>query len=202
MGAAPTFADVATASREGGRLSFRVLAGEEGLFGNLLRAAERGRMPYLVLSVLCLLLFLPGLGTLPPTDRDEARFMQASKQMIESGDYVHIKVQDAPRTKKPIGIHWLQVASVKVFGQPLNAPWPYRVPSALAAWLAVLLTCATGRRLFGERAGFVAGLMTATLPLTLVEAHLAKTDAALLGFCTLAMLALARVYIEIGRAHV
>ncbi len=182
-------------------MPFRVLAGEEGPFGDLLRAAERGRTPYLVLTVLCLLLFLPGLATLAPTDRDEARFMQASKQMIESGDYVHIKVQDAPRTKKPIGIHWLQVASVKAFGQPLNTAWPYRIPSVLMALLAVLLTCALGRHLFGERAGFVAGLMVATLPLTLVEAHLAKTDAALLGFTTLAMLALARVYLAIAEKN-
>ncbi len=176
----------------------RALPGEEGTFGRLLRAAERGYVPYLVLTVLCLLLFVPGLDSLAPTDRDEARFMQASKQMLESGDYVHIKVQDAPRTKKPIGIHWLQVASVKAFGQPLNTAWPYRVPSALMAWLAVLLTCGAGRALFGERAGFVAGLMTATLPLTLVEAHLAKTDAALLGFTTLAMLGLARVYVAVA----
>ena len=179
-------------------MPFRALAGEEGRFGDLLRAAERGRTPYLLLSVLCLLLYLPGLATLAPTDRDEARFMQASKQMIESGDYVHIKVQDAPRTKKPIGIHWLHVAAVKAFGQPLNTAWPYRVPSALAALFAVLLTCAAGRRLFGERAGLVAGLMTATLPLTLAEAHLAKTDAALLGFTTFAMLALARVYLAVA----
>ncbi len=37
------------------------------------------------LSLLCCALFLPGIATLPVTDRDEARFAQASKQMVETG---------------------------------------------------------------------------------------------------------------------
>ena len=43
-----------------------------------------GFRPYLLLTLLCLALFVPGLASLPPMDRDEARFMQATKQMIET----------------------------------------------------------------------------------------------------------------------
>jgi 4-amino-4-deoxy-L-arabinose transferase-like glycosyltransferase len=46
-------------------------------------------------------------------DRDEPRFAQASKQMMETGDFVDIRFQDEVRYKKPIGIHWMQVASVR-----------------------------------------------------------------------------------------
>ena len=64
--------------------------------------------------VLCaLLLFLPGFFTIPPIDRDEARFAQATKQMVESGDYVDIRFQEDVRYKKPIGIYWLQSAAVE-----------------------------------------------------------------------------------------
>ena len=35
------------------------------------------------LVLLCLVFFLPGLTKLPPTDRDEARFAQATRQMEE-----------------------------------------------------------------------------------------------------------------------
>ena len=59
---------------------------------------------------------LPGLLALPPLDRDEARFAQATAQMLEQGDYVVIRFQDQPRFKKPVGIHWMQAAVVSAFG--------------------------------------------------------------------------------------
>lgn len=54
---------------------------------------------YMFLLLLSVAFFTPGLITLPPTDRDESSFAQASKQMIESGNYIDIRLQDQPRTK-------------------------------------------------------------------------------------------------------
>src|SRR5437899_8002989 len=89
--------------------------------------------------VLCaLLLFLPGFFTIPPVDRDEARFAQATKQMVESGDYVDIRFQDEVRYKKPVGIYWLQAAAVRT-AEALGVPearttiWIYRLPSLVGA---------------------------------------------------------------------
>jgi len=66
--------------------------------------ASHGRaVAFLVLCAL--LLFLPGFFTIPPVDRDEARFAQATKQMVESGDYVDIRFQEDVRYKKPVGIY-------------------------------------------------------------------------------------------------
>ena len=46
-----------------------------------------------LLTLLCAALYLSGISSIPPTDRDEARFMQASKQMIESGElWMHVGV--------------------------------------------------------------------------------------------------------------
>src|SRR5262249_23602666 len=59
-----------------------------------------------VLVVVALLCFLPGFFSIPPLDRDEARFAQATKQMVESGEYVDIRFQDEVRYKKPVGIYW------------------------------------------------------------------------------------------------
>ncbi len=47
-----------------------------------------------VLLLVAMLGFLPGFFSIPPIDRDEARFAQATKQMVESGDYVDIRFQD------------------------------------------------------------------------------------------------------------
>lgn len=161
--------------------------------------ANGGTRVYAVLTLLCALLYLPGLTSIPPTDRDEARFMQATKQMIETGDYINIHFQDEPRNKKPAGIHWLQTAAVKIAGQDLSTYWPYRLPSVLAAWLAVLACYAFGRRLFDARTGLIAAMVLATSFMTVIEAHIAKTDAAMFAATTLAMGALALMYVN--RAH-
>ena len=62
----------------------------------------------MVLLAVALLGFLPGIFSIPPIDRDEARFAQATKQMVETGDYIDIRFQDEVRYKKPAGIYWLQ----------------------------------------------------------------------------------------------
>src|SRR5437870_980937 len=97
------------------------------------------------LLVCGLLLFLPGFFTIPAIDRDEARFAQATKQMVESGDYVDIRFQDEVRYKKPVGIYWLQATIVKTasalgFRNALTTIWLYRVPSLVGAVGAVLVT--------------------------------------------------------------
>ncbi|QQR68459.1 MAG: glycosyltransferase family 39 protein [Alphaproteobacteria bacterium] len=150
--------------------------------------------------LVALALFLPGLSALPPIDRDEARFMQASRQMIETHRYDDIRFLDEPRHNKPPGIYWLQSAFVNaavatgLAGPHLEETWPYRLPSLLGALLGVVLTVLLGVRLFGARAGFLAGLIFAASVLPIMEAHLAKTDSALLACVLAAQLALARLY--------
>jgi 4-amino-4-deoxy-L-arabinose transferase-like glycosyltransferase len=162
----------------------------------VLENLEKGKRAYLFLLLAGVLFFLPGLSSLPPTDRDESRFAQASKQMIETGNYVDIRLQDVPRYKKPIGIYWLQVAAVKLAGQPLDEIWAYRIPSSLGALATVLLTCFFGRRFFNRRAGLLAGVLVASCLLLGVEARLAKTDAALLGTITAMQGLLGLLYLE------
>ena len=153
------------------------------------------RRPKLFLALLCLLLWLPGFFTLPATDRDEARFAQASRQMVDSGDYIRIRFGEEERNKKPAGIHWLQAASVHVLeatrlgaqGQIRNQIWAYRVPSLAGALLAVLATFHWGRALVGRRAALLGAAMLASSLVLVAEAHIAKTDAALLATVTAAM---------------
>ncbi|UEM20989.1 glycosyltransferase family 39 protein [Skermanella mucosa] len=153
------------------------------------------------LAALCLALFLPGFFVLPPTDRDEARFAQATRQMLESGDFVDIRFQDEARHKKPVGIYWMQSVAVTLAGGPEQAAiWAYRLPSLAGAVLAVLLTFRIGTTLFGslagERAGFLAAAMLAGTVLLAVEARTAKTDAALLATVLGAQAALAEAWLR------
>src|SRR5262245_32138233 len=157
--------------------------------------------------LLCgLLLFLPGFFTIPPVDRDEARFAQATKQMVETGDYVDIRFQDEVRYKKPVGIYWMQAAAVQT-ASALGLPraqlriWVYRVPSLIGAIGAVLLTYWTALAFVTRRGAVLAGLMMCSAVLLGVEARLAKTDAMLLLTVVAAMGALARVYLSWQRGE-
>ena len=161
----------------------------------MIEAASRGWRPYALLLLLCLGLYVPGLAALPVMDRDEARFAQSTRQMLESGDYLRIRFQDEARNKKPAAIYWLQAASVAAFSDAKSdAIWPYRLPSLLGATGAVLLAFAFGARLVGPAAALLgAALLASSLTLT-IEAHLAKTDAMLLLACVAAQGALGEIY--------
>jgi 4-amino-4-deoxy-L-arabinose transferase-like glycosyltransferase len=153
-----------------------------------------------LLVLFSLLAFLPGFFQIPPVDRDEARFAQATKQMMETGEYVDIRFQQEVRYKKPVGIYWLQAAAVKT-GQALGMPealstiWLYRLPSLFGAIGAVLLTYWAALAFVSPRGALISALMMASAVLLGVEARLAKTDAMLLFTSVAAMGAMARIYL-------
>lgn len=149
----------------------------------------------LLAALLALFAGLPTLLLLPPIDRDETRYAQATSQMLESGDYVDIRFQEEPRWKKPVGIYWMQAAAVAMTSNVENRDiGPYRLPSLLGAMLAAAAAAWAGAALFGTRAGFLAGAMMGAGFLLSSEAGIAKTDAMLCGAVTLAMAGLARIY--------
>lgn len=157
----------------------------------------QGSRAWLWLTLLCAALYLPGIAALPATDRDESRYMQASRQMLETGDLIRIRFHNHARNKKPVGIYWLQAASVSVLSTAASvARWPYRLPSLLGAWLAVMFTFALGRLYLDRRTAFLGAALLASCLLLVVEAHIAKTDAFLLATVAAAQYALARLYLR------
>lgn len=147
-------------------------------------------------GVVALIAGLPGLLALPPLDRDESRFAEASAQMLESGDFVSPRFQDTPRFKKPAGIYWLQAASTAAIGRVEDRQiWTYRIPSLLGAMLAAA-ACAWGAGAFLQPgASLMAGALLGSTFLLSAEAAIAAADGVLAGAVTLAMAALARLYL-------
>src|SRR5450631_4326766 len=169
--------------------------------------AAASQLRAIAFLLLCgLLLFLPAFFNIPPIDRDEPRFAQATKQMVETDDFVDIRFQDDVRYKKPVGIYWLQAATVET-ASALGLPraqvrvWLYRVPSLIGAIGAILLTYWTALGFVTRRAAVLAGLILGSSVLLGVEARLAKTDAMLLLTVVAAMGALARVYLSWQRGE-
>jgi 4-amino-4-deoxy-L-arabinose transferase-like glycosyltransferase len=158
--------------------------------------ARLGALKLLVLALIALAAFAPGIATLPPIDRDEGRFVQATKQMLETDDYIDIRFQDESRYKKPVGIYWLQSAMViATGGDETSQLWRYRLVSVAAGIASVLLAALLGNRMFGTVAGLAAGLMMAAMFGLAFEARIAKTDATLLAFTLAAQTALAHLYL-------
>src|SRR5690606_3423775 len=79
-----------------------------------LDALVQGWRGPLLAALVALLAGLPGVMLLPPLDRDEARFAQVTAQMLETGDYVDMRFQDAPHYRKPSGAHWMQALAVSL----------------------------------------------------------------------------------------
>jgi 4-amino-4-deoxy-L-arabinose transferase-like glycosyltransferase len=160
------------------------------------RIARDWRGPLLA-AMIAMIAGLPGLFLLPPLDRDESLFAQATSQMLETGDFISIRYQEHARDKKPVAINWLQAASVAVLSAPeAREIWPYRIPSLLGAMLASgALAWAVGR-FYGPGVGLVAGAILGSSLLLSVEAGMAKTDAVLCGATTLSMAAFGRLYAD------
>lgn len=155
-----------------------------------------GWKAWVLLFVLTFGAAAPGVFLLPALDRDESRFAQASKEMLEEENYIVIQYQDELRNKKPAGIHWLQAASTAILtGPEAKEIWTYRVPSWLGAAFGTLACFWAGIPLIGRRAAFIgAALFGANLLLT-SEAHISKTDGVLVFLTTLGIGALGRLYL-------
>ncbi|TAJ30894.1 MAG: glycosyltransferase family 39 protein, partial [Bosea sp. (in: a-proteobacteria)] len=172
-------------------------------FSAFLTASHARACAFLLL--LSLAAFLPGLTTLQPVDRDEPRFAQATKQMLETGDYVDIRFQGEARHKKPVGIYWLQAGAVKA-GEALGVPqartqiWLYRIPSLLGAIATVLLSYWALLAFLARRYALLGAALMAGAVLLGVEARIAKTDAVLAACAVASMGALARVWLDWTRS--
>lgn len=139
--------------------------------------------PQRSLIFLSLLLLLAGNWILPLTDRDETRFAEASREMLQRGDYVVPWFNGAWRFDKPILIYWCQAASYQFFG--VN-DFAARLPSALFTTGTALLLFRWGRKRMDNRTGFLAGAIFITGLHVAIIGRVATADMALVFFFTLA----------------
>jgi 4-amino-4-deoxy-L-arabinose transferase-like glycosyltransferase len=170
-----------------------------------------------VLGLVLLAGWLVGVHLAHPAmlDPDEPRTAIIMRLMAERGDWLVPRLPqvfhcDYPHDplegdtfaywdKPPLGF-WLGAAAMKVFGPTALAA---RLPTGLAHVATVLLVYLAGRSLAGlataspwragPRAGFLAGAIMATAPLSLVIAHLARVDALLVALMTAMLVAVLRL---------
>lgn len=128
---------------------------------------------YAILFFGCVVFHIAGTCSLPLIDRDEPRFAEASREMIQRGDYVVPYFNDHPRLDKPPLTYWAQTVSYRIFGQNDFAA---RFPSAVAASLIALSISAFGFRIGGERLGWQAAIIFTLCLQTFIHAKAAVAD--------------------------
>jgi len=138
---------------------------------------------YALLFFGCVLFHVAGTWSLPLIDRDEPRFAEASREMIQRGDYVVPYFNDHLRLDKPPLTYWAQTVSYRIFGQNDFAA---RFPSAVAAALTALVIFSWGRRIAGEKLGWWAAIIFTLSLQTFVHAKAAVADMWLVLFMTVA----------------
>lgn len=140
---------------------------------------------FVLSGILAALVFFHGLGTatLPLIDRDEPRFAEASREMIERGDWIVPYFNDAPRLHKPPLFYWTQIFSYKLLGENERGA---RLPSVLAASLMALVLFGLGSELYDKRTGFWAAVVFSLSLHTMLLAKAATADMVMVLFVTLA----------------
>lgn len=151
----------------------------------MLKLFERlGRWPLLTITVFGLVLLLSGNWFLPLLDRDEPRFAEASREMLQRNDFVVPYLNGEYRFDKPPLIYWCQAAAYRVLGE---SAFSARLPSVLFATATGWLLLLWGRRMGNERAGFFAALMFLSCLQVFIHGRLSVADMPMVFFVTAAI---------------
>ena len=132
-------------------------------------------------------LYLLGNGTVSLWDRDEPRYAQTSRQMLQSGDWVVPRFLDRVRTAKPVFIYWCQASAMRVFGDNTFAA---RLPSAVAMVLTLGVVAGAVWRHADPRRAVWTAFILGTSALAVMSAKMSTTDAVLLLWITIAQVCL------------
>lgn len=156
----------------------------EGSIGSPKTEGKAPSWIWVLLLAGALVTFSAGAWWLPLMDRDEPRFAEASREMLESGNWLVPHLNGQYRFDKPPLIYWLQAGCISLLGASELA---VRLPSVICATLTAGLLALWGRRLAGDRAGMTAALVWMACPQAFVHAHLAVADMAMVFFFTLSI---------------
>lgn len=155
--------------------------------GYLVTATERAREKWLIAGLCLLILSISFFktGGFFLFDVDEAVFSEASREMVETSDFITPTYNYEPRYDKPVLIYWLMSASFKLFG---TTEFAARFTSSLSGSLLVFMTFLFMRRVKGGSAAFFAALALLLNIEYFVYTHSAVTD------MTLALFVSASIY--------
>ncbi len=141
-----------------------------------------------ILAVACLGLFFLGMSSFGVTDPGEGYYVEAAREMVESGDFITPHLNYQIYFSKPILTFWLMAIPYKLFGV---SEFTARIAFSFIATLLAFATYRVGRALGSEFAGLLSGLAIASSPLIIAVTRLSPIDIAFTLFVDLAVFAFA-----------
>lgn len=148
-------------------------------------AAER-----LLLTLLALLLFLPGIGSRDLWNPDEPRYALVAREMAESDSWFVPRLNGRVYSEKPPLLFWAIAAFDALPGVELEVA--ARLPSVAAVVLTLFALFDLSRRLFDRRVAWLAAIVFATSAKILWQGRIGQIDMLLIALVTLAMAAFVR----------
>ncbi len=126
------------------------------------------------------------------------RYAEVAREMIRSGEWVVPCLNGQVYIDKPPLLFWLIAIPSSLYGYV--TPFLAKLPSALSAWIGVVLLFLWGRRTYGtERSGFIAGGVLLSTYQYFHQARVAKTDILLCLFIVLSLYLFYVAYVEAGK---
>jgi 4-amino-4-deoxy-L-arabinose transferase-like glycosyltransferase len=113
----------------------------------------------LLFSLLLLLIAAWTAGLFIDLTGDAGLYASISRQMVESGDWLNLKINGEPYDQKPHLLFWLAGAGISIFG---NTNFAFKLFPVLFALSGVCFTYRLAKLMFSETAGRLAALFTAT----------------------------------------
>ena len=148
--------------------------------------------PWVALAILICAVYLATTGALPLLGRDEPRYVQIGRAMLESGDWITPKLGGFHWFEKPVLLYWMVASSFAIFG---FSEWAARLGPALCGLGSAALLWWMVRPI-NENAARWSALVAASSVGLLAFSHGATFDIALTFCLTLALAAWWRAQIE------
>ncbi len=153
------------------------------------RAAQEGnfQIPLWGIPLILLLLYVclfSGLGAFGLVGPDEPRYAAIARAMAETHDWITPRLWGTPWFEKPVLYYWTAGIAMRLFGV---SEFAARLPSALAALLAVVAVAWTALRSYGVSAAWYSLLMLPTSVAIIGFSRAASPDMLFAGLLTAAM---------------
>ena len=113
-----------------------------------------------LLSGSCIVFYFFALDRSELRTRDEIRYAQVAREIVEGGDWVSLHLNGHPYWDKPPLFFWM-IAFSSYLWQGFSS-FSARFPSAFFGTLTVLMVFFIGKILYDSRVGFLSGLILAT----------------------------------------
>jgi 4-amino-4-deoxy-L-arabinose transferase-like glycosyltransferase len=128
---------------------------------------------FVLVCLLCIALYLMGLGSWGLFDPDEGRYAEIPREMVQTGDWVTPRLDYVKYFEKPPLVYWLVAGTMTLFGENEYAA---RLGCAIPAVCGILFVFWFTRRLAGVRPAFLASVILGTSLIYLGVGHVVTTD--------------------------